>query len=309
MLLENSNLPVSPLTGKENTRLVESTPTRELIAAWEKTFSIDIADYFAGIESIERYQCEETKLNFFMPLDAGGSDSLYAQLGKFDWYYKPSKWEHERAILDIDNGCRVLEVGCGYGDFVERVNNQEYAAAVGIEMNQEAVKSAQSYGRPVLNTTLEEIADNQSESFDIVCHFQVLEHVTAPLIFLEKCLACLKPGGRLLLGVPNMASFIQYSKHNLLNMPPHHMTQWYPETFRALSRYLPAFIETVEFEPLADYHVDWFVNTTYSRFPNSTYIRKAIRPLKPFARNLIHKSQFMRRLIPGHSQYVALRKK
>jgi hypothetical protein len=45
----------------------------------------------------------------------------------------------------------------------------------------------------------------------------------------------LKPGGKLIIGVPNCEPwFRRFDKYEILNMPPHHMGLWNEKVFRAI---------------------------------------------------------------------------
>jgi 2-polyprenyl-3-methyl-5-hydroxy-6-metoxy-1,4-benzoquinol methylase len=299
---------VSPLTGRPNTQLIEQLSVEHLQKQWKRSFGIDIFAEYSTSETIALYECLDTRLRFFLPSTVAGSASFYAQLQAFDWYYMPNKWEHEVALQDITPGAHVLEVGCGFGDFVELLHQRKNALALGIELNAAAVRVAQEMGRRVKLASVEEVAAQEPESYDVVCHFEVLEHVVDPLAFLQNCLRCLKLGGLLIVAVPNMNSFIRHVEGHLLNQPPHHMTQWFPETFQSLTHILPVSIERAKFEPLAPYHVDYFINVYCSRFANTRYtIRKVlVLMLKKLVRPLLHKG--LRRYMRGQTQYVVLYK-
>src|SRR3990172_1931289 len=98
---------------------VDAIPAQELIDGWHKDFGIDIAAELHRHDPVERYECSICGLRFFPP-ELAGSEALYAQLQRFEWYYMPRKWEHDIALAELHRGERVLEVGCGYGDFVAR---------------------------------------------------------------------------------------------------------------------------------------------------------------------------------------------
>ena len=48
----------------------------------------------------------------------------------------------------------------------------------------------------------------------------------SPASFLRSCVATIREGGRLILGVPNNDGFLGVAENNWLDMPPHHMTLW-----------------------------------------------------------------------------------
>ena len=220
----------------------------------------------------------------------------------------PRKWEHDVAIKDLRKGDRVLEVGCGIGDFVARLVTEEGIDAMGIELNAAAVQHAQSQGRPVVLKSLEETAAEQPEGFDAVCCFQVLEHVPDPRSFITHCVNLLRPGGRLIIGVPNSGGFIRFDRNGLLNSPPHHVTRWRPDTFRKLPQYFPIELRRMRLEPLALYHLDWYANIQVSRLPrlprgDYRLRRFLLERVTPFV-----KRRGWYKLLHGHTVYVCYEK-
>jgi SAM-dependent methyltransferase len=120
-------------------------------------------------------------------------------------------------------------------------------------------------GLSISEESVQEHAENYPGAYDIVCSFQVLEHVVDPRGFLEASVKLLAPGGKLIISTPNARSFLRHA-FNILDMPPHHMTGWSVESYRFLQSILPVKLERVLYEPLADYHIDYFVDTYSSRF-------------------------------------------
>ena len=109
--------------------------------------------------------------------------------------------------------------------------------------------------QPVSNPGVKLSPNEHAEFYDVVCSFQVLEHIDDTRRFIYDSLRCLKPGGRLIQSVPNEGSFLGCQSNNILNMPPHHATRW---TTNALSYVAKMFnLEMVAFEldSLADMHI------------------------------------------------------
>lgn len=249
----------SPLSLNATTRLIESYEPRKLREDWQRAFEIDISPELKGVEKIHLYHCEDSQLDFFLPESVAGSERLYEALQKFDWFYMPDKWEFEEAMKDLADCESLLEVGCGQGFFIEKALKYLKCKSVkGIEFSDEAVKKARSKDLPVVKATLKELID-KGETFDAVCSFQVLEHISSPRPFLEEVLKVLKPGGALIMCVPNKGSFLKY-QYNILDMPPHHMTRWCLDTFKYLEKIFPLKLHKSSFEPLAEYHIDGYVN-------------------------------------------------
>ena len=99
---------------------------------------------------------------------------------------------------------RLLDIGCGSGDLLAAVCDHLNASGTGLEMAQESLVRARKRF-----TNLEWIlgwatTDNISTStFDAIALIHVLEHFTEPLEALRAIFEGLKPGGLLVVEVPN----------------------------------------------------------------------------------------------------------
>ncbi|MEH2437859.1 MAG: hypothetical protein V7K25_27135 [Nostoc sp.] len=74
----------SPLTGKTDITWLKTIQVDTLINDWNQTFKIDITSELREYKEIHLYQCNKTKLQFFLPFDIAGSEKLYEQLQKID---------------------------------------------------------------------------------------------------------------------------------------------------------------------------------------------------------------------------------
>ena len=97
-----------------------------------------------------------------------------------------------------------LDVGCANGVFVQVARNLGLEAE-GVELSENAVREAQATGLPVTAGTLADIS--VQEVFDCITAFDVLEHVLDPELFLSQVVERLKPGGTLVITVPNRRSW------------------------------------------------------------------------------------------------------
>lgn len=254
----SSDISVScPLCGYAHPSLHKKFKKRKLITSWQNEYEIDITEILKGIDQICEFVCPRCDLIFFFPPSLAAPSDLYGQLEKYPWYYLPRKWEHDLAIQSMRTGQRVLEIGCGEGDFVSRMINKGIYAE-GIELNTKAVAKARSRGLPISSQNLADAAIKFPESFDVICSFQVLEHVPNPSEFISRCCDLLVPGGILIFGLPNASSFLKH-QFNLLDLPPHHMTRWAEQALRFITNLFPLQLLEISFEPLASYHVDGFV--------------------------------------------------
>ena len=102
------------------------------------------------------------------------------------------------ARLKADKGA-LLEVGCGNGFFLEEALDQGYTEVWGVEPSQAAVAQAGPRVRPHIRCDILRPGLFAPGSFDVICMFQVFDHLPDPGALLPECLRLLKPEGRLLL--------------------------------------------------------------------------------------------------------------
>jgi SAM-dependent methyltransferase len=134
----------------------------------------------------------------------------------------------------------------------------------GIEINTEAAERATSKGLPVTTRSLSEMACTHPGEFDVVCAFQVLEHLSDPKVFLEQVCSLLSQNGRLILSVPNRDCSLGLDR-NPLDFPPHHMSRWAAETFSNISKFFPLELQDVIRQPLMREEYDRLLSTLACR--------------------------------------------
>lgn len=97
-------------------------------------------------------------------------------------------------------GKRVLDVGCGGGILSESMS-EKGADVMGIDLGEKALKVAQLHrlesGVKVdyRLVSVEDLAQQIPESFDVVTCMEMLEHVPDPAAVVRACAALVKPGG------------------------------------------------------------------------------------------------------------------
>lgn len=279
---------ISPITRSNNTEFESSISCSSIIEQY-KAFKIDVSRYFQGLTEISIYKCLDTGYRFYYPLNIDGDSWFYEQLQKFDWYYMPWKWEHEQAESYLQTGMKILEVGCANGEFLKRVRSK-VNEAVGLELNLQAVAAGQKDGLEILQESVQEHSRKHKGKYDLVCSFQVVEHISDVKSFLEASVELLKKDGTLIVSVPNNDSFLGLST-NCLNMPPHHMGLW---NKGSLSSIVDIFrIELLRFhlEPLQPYHRTYFESAMTKHFLEKYrslrpvlkwFLPKIVRSITPF---------------------------
>jgi SAM-dependent methyltransferase len=119
---------------------------------------------------------------------------------------EPWAWRRRRALLlaEVAPGERVLDLGCGAGRFLAALRDAG-ADAVGVELAEAALERAR---RNVPGADVRIVAHDGTlplghREIDVVWCSEVLEHVPDTVGFLTEARRILRPGGRLLLTVPD----------------------------------------------------------------------------------------------------------
>jgi SAM-dependent methyltransferase len=135
------------------------------------------------------------------------SDGVVATLRRFLDLQVGSAWLDMRAELATVSGT-LLDVGCGAQVFRSLLPRSVRYRGIDTQ------DAKERFGYEVPDTDYYEGEDWQvpSASVDAVLCTEVLEHIDAPLPFLQRIFAVLRPGGRLILTVPFAARwhFIPY---------------------------------------------------------------------------------------------------
>ncbi len=214
-----------PITGEPAT-LVQVVGAKLLRGLWRASFGIAPATLpERGEFSLWRAPCG---LAFFAPPiegDAGFYAALYAKLDAPARIARaaPTRPEYLAAARHVRAGDSVLDVGAGPGAF----------APPGARVT--ALDPHAPEGSAVLRESAAAHAARLGASHDVVTAFQVIEHVADPLALVRDMLACLRPGGLLILGAPLWPSPMTAIPNFCLNAPPHHLSWWNEGAMRALA--------------------------------------------------------------------------
>ncbi len=134
-------------------------------------------------------------------------------------YQLELKWQY---VKDLPTG-KMLDVGCMKGEFAHYMSKRGWGVR-GLEFS---LRVPNSFQIEMFYGDLEN-APYENESFDLITLWAVLEHMPNPRQVLEKVHHLLKPGGRLILCVPNFASFCGWFMRQ--DDIPRHLIFFTPET-------------------------------------------------------------------------------
>lgn len=254
----------SPLLSSAECSLLKRIDSAQVSQRWQAELGISWKPD-SGVKQIEYWRDESTGLHFYFPAQAAGDAGLYLQLQLFPWYYMEEKWEFDEALKSLKSlpmGSRVLEIGVGQGAFLSKACDAGFQIS-GLELNPSGAKAAREKGFTIIEKEMSSLYADDPTPWDAICAFQVLEHLPNPRQFLDQAISLLKPGGLLILSVPNaqVARKLDPERNDLLDQPPHHMSHWDEGVFRSLESFLTLRLRNVAFEPLAPYHISWFVGS------------------------------------------------
>jgi len=298
----------SPLIKNGATRFIRSHSVEYLIKRYEKELHIDISPFFKDYVEIKIYECVKSNYRFYYPLDIYGDGRFYQQLQEYDWYYMPWKWEHENTLTLLSGNENILEVGSGGLGFIEQLHKKGFNIT-GLELNEDSIKLAKAKKLNILQQYVQDHAKTNANTYDVCCSYQVLEHIADVHSFIEAQIHCLKSGGRLIVSVPNNNTFLRYGGGGILNFPPHHMGLWGSKSLKNLTRIFDLKIEKVFYEPLQEYHLDWYFDTILQhKIKSNRWLFYIYRKLK--LKNILKCSiKLFRKHIKGHTIMIVYRKK
>jgi SAM-dependent methyltransferase len=240
----------SPITNSTNVEVLVEIPTDLIIARYAKFKKMNVSRFFTNLAAIQICQCRDSGFRFYYPASVAGDDQFYQDLQQSEVYYRRDRTEHRRAQAYIKPNAKVLEIGTGTGFFLDLLRPVT-TNCVGLELNTKAVAVAQQNGFDVRNELVEAHSAAHPNTYDVVCSFQVLEHVPDVRSYIAASLVALKSGGLMLIGVPNNNPYMhRYDLYDVMNLPPHHSGLWDRAAFEALPQFFEMELVAIDIEPL-----------------------------------------------------------
>jgi 2-polyprenyl-3-methyl-5-hydroxy-6-metoxy-1,4-benzoquinol methylase len=122
--------------------------------------------------------------------------------------------------LSIDlEGKSVLDVGSGYGFFLDKLRRSKAARLAGVELSRAQRTHSVDTLRLETFGQFHELSDE--DQFDIITIFEVIEHIPEPLQFIQGVCRHLKKGGSLVVGTDNFTS-------EVVNVLAERFPKWIP---------------------------------------------------------------------------------
>lgn len=181
---------------------------------------IKLRDEFLTKEEFEIHRCRHCDLLFTVPRPSPDEIGKYydsdeyishndQQKGLMPLIYNQVKKlnvqkKYNVATKGLKNP-RILDFGCGIGDFLHYAQ-QKGCEVAGCDVSENARKIA-SEKLNIQIVTPEEMFENNTEPFDVITMWHVLEHIDDMKNIAAKLHKLIKPNGRLVVAVPNYKSY------------------------------------------------------------------------------------------------------
>ncbi len=215
----------------------------------------------------ELCRCPACDLMFWHPMKAPGPDSY--QAWPVDFTAIRPVWSphtaYKKFFRDMPaRGGRLLDVGCGIGDFCYLAEKAGYSVT-GIDFAPQFIEVARRRF-PSLDfetTTLDEFAAKRTnDKYDVVTFIEVLEHLDNIRNFLQSVRKVIKPGGYAVCSVPNREKFRLFTQllRGGWDYPPNHFTWW---NKNCLSRLFDSFgfsIPSIETDPATLFDCSYLIS-------------------------------------------------
>ena len=144
--------------------------------------------------------------------EADGYDpfqSLNSPTSIFDRVYRIARdftlsWKKKLIERIIPHGSRILDGGCGTGEFLNHLKHDFQVE--GFEPELKVAKWVQQEYQITIHTGNSTNIPKNTKKFDLITMWHVLEHVPDPVEELNRLSGLLNSGGKFLIAVPNIAS-------------------------------------------------------------------------------------------------------
>jgi SAM-dependent methyltransferase len=152
-----------------------------------------------AVETDERYYQQFYPQGYHTPTAPGFAGQLW---GLFASFLLRRKVDAFKPYVSLP--CKLLDVGCGNGSFLKVLDVHQFDAH-GLEPVQEAVEDAKKAGLQVSQGNIQSAA-LAPEQFDVITLWHVFEHIRDPGVALQRIHALLRPGGIVVMALPNTHS-------------------------------------------------------------------------------------------------------
>lgn len=257
-------------------------------------------------DEFRMYRCPTCSLEFADPMRTLPGDTRIASLyeGRTGLVGQYLGWYHGAFLASDLTPGRLLDLGCGTGDFVAAAARRGFVAQ-GVDQDGIAIEAGRRYHQTIIlhEANIEAFLRSDRQQYDVITFFEVLEHLEEPIVFLRAVRDRLCPGGTIGLSVPNNDSPLLAVYRRLtrvVDVPPHHLTRWTKQALRSL--FAREGFEIVSVSVLPPTFSDLVQDTCRMRLRRlslptrlriGAFLTRCVRPADPLARAFIGEGRGM----------------
>jgi SAM-dependent methyltransferase len=256
---------------------------------------------YPTVTTYQMLECQNCQLEFANPAIAPNSNWYDIAYKTLD-LYPQNRWEFDFVIENFQTKGKLLELGCGSGEFLKICKNNSISA-IGLDFSEEAVKQCHSAGLDVQLLNLDEKLEKVINNVKTITAFHVLEHLPDPIKIFELAGEVSTEDTILLVAVPSCFRPSRILKmSDFLDQPPHHMTRWNKKSLKEIGLRTNWLLSKIYFEPISIKASCWwvtrnmwlykFLHPFYSKKPKVDQILRIF--LFPFA--FVSRNIFYRRM-------------
>lgn len=107
----------------------------------------------------------------------------------------------------VEGGWKILDIGCSSGRLGKALKDEKSVTVVGIDIDEEDIKEAKkNLDKAFVLNIEQDYIPKDIGKFDAIIMADVIEHLVNPTEAVKKVKKLLKPGGKLIFSIPNMAN-------------------------------------------------------------------------------------------------------
>ena len=210
------------------------------------------------VRTYQMLECQNCQLEFANPAIAPNSNWYDIAYKTLD-LYPQNRWEFKFVIENFQTNEKLLELGCGSGEFLKICKNNNISA-IGLDFSEEAVKQCHAAGLDVQLLDIDEKFERVISNIKIITAFHVLEHLPDPIKIFELAGKVSSAETTLLVTVPSCYRPSRILKTpDFLDQPPHHMTRWNRKSLKEIGLRTHWLLDKFYFEPISIKASCWWV--------------------------------------------------
>lgn len=210
----------------------------EILLEWEQNYSLLTCKHCGAVSPNISIKDVDLHINSVYSNEDYFSKVIMSIHNQYEYRKKIfgiNRYEYIFSRLNLDSkSVRLLDVGCGAGYFLS-VLKDKGVESKGLEVAPHLVEYCKKMG---LNVFSNGLSEEEDESYDVITLFDVIEHLSDPIVFFKNIRKKLKNNGYCIVFTPNIESVgfeLMGAKQNLL-VPFEHVCFYNEQALNYLSQ-------------------------------------------------------------------------